>query len=167
MNLYGFSDSLADHCENPCRLRAMRLDGTDANGLCLGCLLQPALEGEGSNGERFAAVLGEIDTPRHGLASRQLSSSGGDRTRRDGGDLSRAATSFPPHRRAETDSGYHADSRETLARFRREAEAAASLDHPNILPIYEVGEGEDGAAVFQHEIRAGWQLARGRTRLAE
>lgn len=52
----------------------------------------------------------------------------------------------------------HTESREWLSRFRREAAIVAAVCHPNILPIYEVGETQDGTPFFTMKYATGGSL---------
>ena len=127
-------------------------------GLCLNCLLYRGLGAHTSNDETLENVLAEIHVrdPDWRLGNYQILEEIGH------GGMGVIYRARQRHSRRivalKRILAYEADSRETLIRFRREAQAAASLDHPNILPIYEVGEDEDGLPFFSMKFAAGGSL---------
>src|SRR5438477_9111305 len=126
-------------------------------GLCLNCLLRRGLGADTSNNETLEDVLVEIDVrdPDRRLGNYQIL----DEIAHGGmGVIYRARQRHSRRIVALKRILAYEDSRETLIRFRREALAAASLDHPNILPIYEVGEDEDGFPFFSMKFAAGGSL---------
>jgi TolB-like protein/predicted Ser/Thr protein kinase len=129
-----------------------------ARGLCLNCLLYEGLGGDTCNPETLEDILGKIDVRDADwrLGNYQILEEIG---RGGMGVIYRARQRHSRRIVAlKRILSYHADSQETLVRFRREAEAAARLDHPNILPIYEVGENEDGLPSFSMKFAAGGSL---------
>src|SRR5919202_764793 len=52
----------------------------------------------------------------------------------------------------------YAEDEEFVERFKREAQSAASLSHPNIVPIYDWGRSEDGAYYMAMEYVPGGML---------
>jgi TolB-like protein/tRNA A-37 threonylcarbamoyl transferase component Bud32/Flp pilus assembly protein TadD len=129
-----------------------------ARGLCLSCLLDSGLSPDTDNTETLEDVLAEIDVRDADwrLGNYQILEQIG---RGGMGVIYRARQRHSRRIVAlKRILSYHADSQETLARFRREAQAVASLDHPNILPIYEVGESEDGFPFFSMKFASGGSL---------
>ena len=123
----------------------MRLD----TGICVSCLLREGLQGGNEVSQTsYQSVLAEVDAPHKSwlLGNYEILEQIGC------GGMGVIYRARQRHSRrivaVKRVLSYRADSHEALERFRREAQAVASLDHPNILPIYEVSESEDGLPFF-------------------
>src|SRR5438067_11594009 len=123
----------------------MRLD----TGVCVSCLLRKGLDGGDELSQAcYQSVLAEVDAPHKSwfLGNYEILEQIGC------GGMGVIYRARQRHSRrivaVKRVLSYRADSHEALERFRREAQAVASLDHPNILPNYEVSEREDGLPFF-------------------
>ena len=118
-------------------------------GVCVSCLLREGLEGGGEVSQAvYKTVLDEVDAPHKPwfLGNYEILEQIGCGGM---GVIYRARQRHSQRIVAvKRVLSYRADSHGALQRFRREAQAVASLDHPNILPIYEVSESEDGLPFF-------------------
>ena len=118
-------------------------------GICVSCLLREGLQGSDEVSQAFyQSVLAEVEAPHKSwlLGNYEILEQIGC------GGMGVIYRARQRHSRrivaVKRVLSYRADSHEALERFRREAQAVASLDHPNILPIYEVSESEDGLPFF-------------------
>jgi TolB-like protein/tRNA A-37 threonylcarbamoyl transferase component Bud32/Flp pilus assembly protein TadD len=155
----GPPESLADVIENPTQCphcgAITRLD----HGSCINCLLSEALEPEGEmSREAFERILAEdnVADDEWRLGHYEILEEIG---RGGMGVIYRARQQHSRRIVAvKRIFAHQVNSHETLVRFRREAEAVASLDHPNILPIYEVSESEEGLPFFSMKYATGGSL---------
>lgn len=158
MNLAGLTDSLAAWRSEPTSCPECGATMEIGNGLCLGCILVLGIGEDDLAGDDFSATLSALpvaDTHWQ-LGNYEVLEEIG---RGGMGVIYRARQRHSRRVVAlKRVLSYHADSQETLARFRRETEAAASLDHPNILPIYEVAESEEGVPYFSMKYASGGNL---------
>lgn len=158
MNLAGLTDSLAAWRSDPAACRECGAMMEIGAGLCLGCILGLGVGEDDLAGNEFSATLSALpvaDTHWQ-LGNYEVLEEIG---RGGMGVIYRARQRHSRRIVAlKRVLSYHADSRETLARFRRETEAAASLDHPNILPIYEVAESKEGVPYFSMKYASGGNL---------
>jgi serine/threonine protein kinase/tetratricopeptide (TPR) repeat protein len=134
------------------------------NGLCLNCLLHGALDKDEtpSGREAFREVLAGVKSGAGDwrIAEHEIL----EEIARGGmGVVYRARE---PHSdrivALKCVLAYQGDSDHVVARFRREAETASRLEHPNIVPIYRVGETADGFPYYTMKLAAAGSLLQGR-----
>jgi TolB-like protein/predicted Zn-dependent protease/tRNA A-37 threonylcarbamoyl transferase component Bud32 len=138
------------HCGAPTQLD---------HGTCLNCLLREGLEAKGeASRETFETILLEASvTDTHWrLGHYEILEEIG----RGGMGVIYRARQQHSHRVVAVKRmlSHQVNSHETLVRFRREAQAVASLDHTNILPIYEVSESKEGLPFFSMKYATGGSL---------
>jgi serine/threonine protein kinase/tetratricopeptide (TPR) repeat protein len=155
----GLSDSIASVLDEPRPCPHCQSSSHIAGGLCVGCLLDAGLDpADDAGSETLTDILAEVRLPDQNwrLGNYEILEEIG----RGGMGVIYRARQRHSRRIVAVKRvlSYHADSRETLARFRREAQAAASLDHPHILPIFEVSESEDGLPFFSMKFAPGGTL---------
>ena len=155
----GLTDSIAGVSEALAKCRQCGATTRLGNGLCLSCTLREGLDADREpSRESFDAILAEdeVRDTHWRVGNYEVLEEIG----RGGMGVIYRARQRHSRRIVALKRMvlYHADSRETRERFRREAEAATSLDHPNVLPIYEVGQSEDGIPFFSMKYAAGGSL---------
>src|SRR5438552_18175753 len=155
----GPSASVADVIEHPTKCphcgAATRLD----HGTCIICFLREGLETRGeASRETFESILAEANVTDtqwclgHYEILEEIGRGGMGVIYRARQQHSRRIVAV------KRILAHQVNSHETLVRFRREAEAVASLAHPNILPIYEVSECDEGLPCFSMKYAMGGSL---------
>ena len=142
-------DSVADGIENPTQCPQCAAITRFDHGTCINCLLREGLEAKGeASREAFESVLVEanVTDTQWRLGHYEILEEIG---RGGMGVIYRARQQHSRRIVAvKRILAHEANSHDALVRFRREAEAVASLDHPNILPIHEISESEEGLPYF-------------------
>jgi TolB-like protein/tRNA A-37 threonylcarbamoyl transferase component Bud32 len=153
------SDSVAEAIEHPTECPQCGAITQLDHGTCINCLLREGLETKGeASREAFESVLIEanVTDKQWRLGHYEILEEIG---RGGMGVIYRARQQHSRRIVAvKRILAHQVNSHETLVRFRREAEAVASLDHPNILPIHEVSESEEGLPFFSMKYARGGSL---------
>ncbi len=165
MEFSGLTDSPASILNEPTKCANCNATSRLGDGLCLKCLLEGALlenEATASSRTTLTDILAELklSKAKWRIGNYEIL----DEIGRGGMGVIYRAREVHSQRivalkRVLT---YHTDSHQTLARFRREAETATRLDHPNIVPIYYVGEDAEGLPFFAMKFAPGGSLAQAR-----